>query len=71
MDAFMTLLGSYCFPIVMCIALFWYVVKIQKNNNNLIEQLVTFVKANTQVLNDLCDRVDSLEEEVKRNDNQK
>lgn len=71
MDAFMTLLGSYCFPIVMCIALFWYVVKVQKNNNTLIEQLMTFVKANTQVLNDLCGRVTNLEEEVKRNDNQK
>lgn len=71
MDAFTTLLGSYCFPIVMCIAFFWYIVKVQRNSNTLVEQLVTFVKANTQVLNDLCDRVTNLEEEVKRNDNQK
>lgn len=68
MDAFMTLLGSYCFPIVMCIALFWYIVKIQKNNNTLIEELTTYVKANTKVLDDLCDRVTNLEEEVRKND---
>lgn len=65
MENFMTLLGSYCFPIVMCIAFFWYIVKVQKNSNTLVEQLTTYVKTNTKVLDDLCDRVDSLEREVK------
>ena len=51
------LIGSYGFPIVACGALFWYIVKEQRENRKVQDELKTAIQNNTDVMNKLCEAV--------------
>lgn len=48
------LIGSLGFPIVCCIALFWYMIKEKDAHKAEMEELRKSVEANTQAINTLC-----------------
>lgn len=48
------LIGSLGFPIVCCIALFWYMVKEKDAHKAEMVELRTSVEANTHAINSLC-----------------
>ena len=48
------LIGSLCFPIVCCGALFWYMIKEKDAHKAEMEELCKSVEANTQAINNLC-----------------
>lgn len=53
------LVGSLGFPIVACGAVSWYVVKIQKQNNDTIAELGEALNNNTVALTALAEKVSS------------
>lgn len=48
------LIGSLGFPIVCCVALFWYMMKEKDAHKAEMEELRKSVDANTQAINNLC-----------------
>lgn len=48
------LIGSLGFPIVCCVALFWYLVKEKDAHKEEMEELRKSVEANTNAINSLC-----------------
>lgn len=42
------LIGAYGFPIVACGALFWYIVKEQKETRTVLEELKGIIQSNTE-----------------------
>lgn len=48
------LVGSLGFPIVCCVALFWYLVKEKDAHKEEMEELRKSVEANTTAINSLC-----------------
>lgn len=71
-----TLLGSYCFPIVACFAMGWYVKDVTKNNredlkemnkahikemNEFKDQVTVALNNNTIALTKLCEKLDRKE----------
>ena len=57
------LIGSYGFPIVACGALFWYIVKEQRETRSALNDLKTIIQSNTETQKALLDFV----KEVTRN----
>ena len=51
------LITNLGFPIVVCIALFWLVIKTNENYNNMIEKLRQTIQENTQLINDVLDHL--------------
>lgn len=43
------LIGAYGFPIVACGALFWYVVKEQRDTRTVLEELKSIIQSNTSI----------------------
>ena len=41
------LIGSYGFPIVACGALFWYIVKEQRETRSILDELKSIIQNNT------------------------
>jgi exo-beta-1,3-glucanase (GH17 family) len=52
-------IGSLGFPIVACAAVGWYVVKIQKQNNDTITKMSEAINNNTIALTKLAEKIDS------------
>lgn len=48
------LIGSLGFPIVCCVALFWYMMKEKDAHKAEMAELRKSVEANTQAINNLC-----------------
>lgn len=48
------LVGSLGFPIVCCVALFWYLVKEKDAHKEEMEELRKSIEANTTAINLLC-----------------
>lgn len=48
------LIGSLGFPIVCCVALFWYLVKEKDAHKEEMAELRKSVEANTTAINSLC-----------------
>lgn len=42
------IIGSYGFPIVACGALFWYIVKEQRETRAVLDQLKSIIQSNTE-----------------------
>lgn len=57
----LTLIGSYCFPIVMCIAFFWKLNKDQEAHKEEIGKLSAALNNNTLVLQQILDKLEKLE----------
>ena len=57
------LIGSYGFPIVVSGALFWYIVKEQKETRSVLDELKLIIKENTETTKQFLDLV----KEVTRN----
>ena len=57
----LTLIGSYCFPIVMCIAFFWKLNKDQEAHKDEIDKLSAALNNNTLVLQQILDKLEKLE----------
>ena len=57
----LTLIGSYCFPIVMCIAFFWKLNKDQEAHKEEIDKLSAALNNNTLVLQQILDKMEKLE----------
>ncbi len=57
----LTLIGSYCFPIVMCIAFFWKLNKDQEAHKEEIDKLSAALNNNTLVLQQILDKLEKLE----------
>lgn len=64
MDDILTLLGSYAFPVVMCVAFFWYIIQKDKNHKEEISELEKLhqetyakldstIEKNTQAINNM------------------
>lgn len=58
-----TLLGSYCFPIVMCLYLTWFLNDEKKSHKAETESLRETLEENTKILTELK----TLFEEVRKN----
>lgn len=57
------IIGSYGFPIVACGALFWYIVKEQKDTRAVLDELKSIIKDNTDTTKQFLELV----KEVTRN----
>ena len=57
----LTLIGSYCFPIVMCIAFFWKLNKDQEAHKEEIDKLSAALNNNTLALQQILDKLEKLE----------
>ena len=55
MQDILTLVGSYGFPIIMCLLMFWYMIGQRKDHKKETANLTTALNNNTQVLQKLCD----------------
>ena len=55
MQDILTLVGSYGFPIIMCLLMFWYMIEQRKDHKEETANLTTALNNNTQVLQKLCD----------------
>lgn len=55
-----TLVSNLGFPIVVCIALFYYMNKQNERHNNETDKLSETVQANTKVLTELCTLIKTL-----------
>lgn len=51
------LITNLGFPIVVCIALFWLVIKTNENYNNMIEKLRQTIQENTKLIDDVLDHI--------------
>lgn len=58
------LIGSYGFPIVACGALFWYIVKEQRETRAVLDELKEIIQNNTNMTKQFFDLV----KEVTRNE---
>ena len=58
----LTLIGSYCFPIVMCIAFFWKLNKDQEAHKEEIDKLSTALNNNTLVLQQVLEQTHVLQQ---------
>lgn len=56
-----TLISTVGFPIVMCGALFWYVVKSNQGHKEEMDALKDALNANTLAITKLTDKLDSKE----------
>ena len=56
-DAIVQIITTVGFPIAMCIALLWYVVKKDAEHKTETSQFVQALKSNTLVLQKLCDKL--------------
>lgn len=56
---FTNLLSSVGFPIACCIALFWYVNKMQEIYNNSLDELRVTINNNTCAMNELLHHINS------------
>lgn len=63
-DAIVQIITTVGFPIAMCIALLWYVVKKDAEHKAETSQFVEALNSNTLVLQKLCDKL-SIDIEVK------
>lgn len=57
-DTITTLISSLGFPIVVCVALGWYIVYRDKQTNAEIESLKETIENNTLVIQKLTDKID-------------
>ncbi len=57
------IIGSYGFPIVACGALFWYIVKEQRDTRAVLDELKGIIKENTETTKKFLELV----KEVTRN----
>lgn len=55
-----TLISNLGFPVVVCIALFYYMNKQQDRHNSETDKLSETVQQNTQVLTELCTLIKTL-----------
>lgn len=58
------LIGSYGFPIVACGALFWYIVKEQRDTRAVLDELKSIIQNNTSITQQFFELV----KEVTRNE---
>ena len=56
-----TLIGSLGFPIVCCIALFWYITKLTNQHKEEIKELRSAIDNNTNVMNQLVSKLNEKE----------
>ena len=56
-NAISQFIGSYGFPIVACGALFWYIVKEQRESRKTQDELKSVIQSNTEMIKQLCDLV--------------
>lgn len=54
------LIGAYGFPIVACGALFWYVVKEQRDTRTVLEELKSIIQSNTSITQQFLEVVKEL-----------
>lgn len=55
----LTLIGSYCFPIVMCIAFFWRQYKADEQHKEEMKQMSEALNNNTLALQKLIDKLEA------------
>lgn len=55
----LTLIGSYCFPIVMCIAFFWKLDKDSKQHKEEMDKMSEAINNNTLTMQKLVDRLET------------
>lgn len=56
-----SLIGSLGFPIVCCIALFWYITKTAKQHKEEMDKMSEAINNNTNVMNQLILKLESKE----------
>lgn len=56
-NAISQFIGSYGFPIVACGALFWYIVKEQRESRKTQDELKSVIQSNTEMIKQLCELV--------------
>lgn len=59
-DTITTLISSLGFPIVVCVALGWYIVYRDKQTNAEMESLKETIENNTLVIQKLTDKIDCI-----------
>lgn len=57
MQELLQAIGSYGFPIVMCLVLFWYIVKQNENHKEEIQKMTDALNNNTVALVELRDKI--------------
>lgn len=53
-----TVISTLGFPIAMCCALFWYMIKSNKDHKEEVDKLRTALENNTIALTKLCDKME-------------
>lgn len=53
----MQLVSNLGFPIVVCIALFWLVIKVNENYNTTIDKLRETIDKNSKLIDDVLDEL--------------
>lgn len=59
-EQILTLIGSYCFPIVACIVVFWKSWKDQELHKAEMDKMSEAINNNTLVLTKLVDRLEAI-----------
>ena len=67
-NAITTAISTLGFPIVMCGAMFWYMIKEKDTHKEEMNSVTEALNNNTLILQKLCDRLDSDRLEDDKND---
>lgn len=56
-NAIVSIISNLGFPIVVCIALFWLVIKLNESFNSTIDKLRNTIDENTRLIDDVLDHL--------------
>lgn len=56
-NALVSIISNLGFPIVVCIALFWLVIKLNESFNTTIDKLRNTIDENTKLIDDVLDHL--------------
>ena len=65
-EQILTLIGSYCFPIVACIVMFWKSAKDTEAHRQEMDKMSEALNNNTLALTRLEDRLEAMQQNVSR-----
>lgn len=57
-NSVLTAVGSLGFPIVACIALFWYITKQNEKHKEEMDKMAEAINNNTKVMNTLIEKIE-------------
>lgn len=65
MNEIITAISTCGFPIVMCLMLLWFIKSLLEKHQEESKEFTTALNNNTLVLQKLCDKLESVEDDIK------